>query len=101
MNTEKMIDVTGCKLTDLVKAAYDLSSPQGLGFLHHEEGTLTDEQADSMINEEGQIAVSMDYVKGRACKMTVFRDGEKLFIRDTWYDHTENQLMRLLDMVAV
>lgn len=98
---ENMIDITGADLVEVVKAAYDLSSPQGLGFLHHEEGSLTDEQAKSLINEDRFAVVGMDYVKGRACKFSVLKQDEKLYINNTWYDHSDDQLAALLDRIGV
>ena len=95
-----MIDITGSDLVKVAQAVYDLSKPQGMGFLHAKSGGLSDEQAKSLI-QEGRIALRMDYVSGRACKMTVFRDQGKLLIRDNWYDHSENQLMELIDRIAV
>lgn len=103
MDTENMIEVTDAPLIELVKAAYDLSVPQGLGFLHAESGSLSDEDAEALITEEGRIAVRMDYVKGRACKMTVFRESAspKMFIRNKWFDHSESQLQELLERCGI
>jgi hypothetical protein len=91
-----MIDITGVDLVKFVKKAYELSGPQGLGFLHAKGGSLTDEETQELIRPTGRIALSMDYVHGRACKMTVFREGDRLEIRDTWYDHSDLLLERLL-----
>lgn len=101
MNTENMIDITGADLVDVVKAAYDLSSPQGLGHMHFKSGSLTDEQAKSLINEDCRTPITLDYVAGRACKLTVFKNGEKLYIRNSWYDHSEDQLLELIDRIGV
>jgi len=103
MDTENMIDITGSNLVDVVRAAYDLSSPQGLGFIHFEAGGgLTDDEVDSLIiTDNDRIAVSLDYVKGRACKLTVFKDEDKLFIDNCWYDHSESALLELVDRIAV
>jgi hypothetical protein len=46
--------------------------------------------------EEDGVVISMDYVKGRACKMTVWKKGGDLQIRDSWYDHTDDQFDELL-----
>lgn len=104
MNTENMIDITGVDLKELAKAAYDLSRPQGMGFLHFEEGALTDEEAASLIQEGSRgdrFPLDMDYVKGRACKLHVIKEGDKLYINDRWYDHSENDLIELLDRIGV
>ena len=90
-----MIEVTGIDLKQFAKDVYDLSVPQGLGFLHFEKGDLQDEIADQLISD-GHYPLDMDYVNGRACKMTVTKEKEKLFIADTWFDHTDNQLKELL-----
>ena len=37
MSEVGMIEVTGVDLRDMLRAAYRLSSPQGLGFLHADE----------------------------------------------------------------
>lgn len=96
------IDITGVDLVALAKKAYDLSGPQGLGFLHFERGGLTDAEAQSTIDyfsSDMSMALDMDYVKGRACKLAVFRSGDKLFIDSPWYDHTDIQLFKLLKSV--
>ena len=92
-----MIDITGVDLVKFVKAVYDFSVPQGLGFLHATDEPLTDDEAKQyIIDQEGRSAVSMDYVKGRACKMHVYREGNKLLLPDTWYDHTDRIYDELL-----
>lgn len=93
------VDVTGVDLVKFVKEVYKLSGPQGLGFLHHEEGELTDDEVEDILKtweKDKQFRLSLDYVKGRACKMTIFRKEDKLYIRVPWYDHTDQQLRELL-----
>lgn len=93
------IDITGINLIEFVKGAYRLSVPAGLGWLHFTEGELTDEEAKEILDiwkKDKQFALDMDYIKGRACKMTVFRKGKNLYIRSPWYDHTDIQLKKLL-----
>lgn len=100
-----MIDITGVDLVKFAQKVYALSVPQGAGFMHFEPGPLSLEDALRCIRENNtkfarikpsNIALSMDYVHGRACKMVVRRDEEKLFIHDVWYDHTNLQLAQLL-----
>ena len=99
---EHLIDVTGADLTELVKSAYDLSKPQGMGFLHYRPEPLTDEQAQSLINnDDPRFPVSLDYVHGRAVKFNVQRIDGKLYIRDSWYDHSPEQLSQLLERVNI
>lgn len=91
-----MIDITGVNLADFAKKVYELSRPQGMGFLHYQPKPLTDDEANNLVKEDGRWPLDMDYVNGRACKMTVFRDGDKLHIHDNWYDHSSEQLNELL-----
>jgi hypothetical protein len=92
-----MIDVTGVDLVKFAQKAYELSSPQGFGFFHFTPEPLAEDRAAAMVEREGHCALSMDYVDGRACKITVFRKGDKLEICDSWYDHTDEQLKKLLE----
>lgn len=86
-------------LKKFIQKTYEMSSPHGMGFFHAKDGGLTDAEAENIIarnGAEGRIAASMDYVHGRACKMTVFREEGELFVRPTWYDHSFGQYQRLL-----
>ena len=92
-----MIAITGVNLVKFAQKAYDLSRPQGLGFLHAQAGGLSEAEAKDLISDTGRIALHMDYVHGRACKVCVFRDlKDTLTIGDQWYDHTDAQLAALL-----
>lgn len=97
------LNVTGVDLRDLAKAAYRFSRPQGLGFLHFEEGELSDEIAQQIIDDGKKYSgggISMDYVRGRACKFHVtVRNGEQ-FISGRWYDHSEGDLQDLLKAIG-
>lgn len=97
-----MIDITGVDPVKFVKTVYALSKPQGLGLLHYQPGELSDEDARRCIVGEGDDArISMDYVRGRACKMTAWHENGRLVIRDKWFDHTDEQLHALLDAVGL
>lgn len=94
-----MIDVTNVDMVKFVQKVYDLSRPQGMGMLHFQPGGITEEEAKVFIDEDG--TVSMDYVKGRACKMhTRVKDG-RIELGDNWYDHTDAQLSELLEHVGL
>jgi len=98
------IDITGVDLVKFVQKVYDLSVPQGLGMLHFVPGSLSLEEAKSLINDKPDIygcVVNMDYVRGRACKMNVWKEGDKFLINDSWYDHTDTQLWELLNSVGI
>ncbi|MGL4233301.1 MAG: hypothetical protein ACRDAM_13965 [Casimicrobium sp.] len=100
---KNMIEITGANLIDCVKAAYDLSRPQGMGILHFTPEPLTDEEAQTFIQPEpNRSAISMDYVKGRACKFDVHRDENgRLWIYDAWFDHSHYELEELLNRIGV
>ena len=44
-NSSNCVFVAEADLVNLVKAVYKNSRPQGLGFLHYQEGDLSDEVA--------------------------------------------------------
>jgi len=93
-----MIDITGVDLVEFAKKVYELSSPQGLGFLHYTTEPLNDEEAKQYIYaDKDDIILDMDYVKGRACKMHVRKEGNKWLIDDSWYDHTDRIYQQLLN----
>ena len=119
MNTEKMIEVTGCDLRVLVKKAYELSVPLGMGHLHYKAGVLDDATVDKILasaNIYSEIRLVMDYVHGRAVKLSVFRQqsngesptweylnakGPELWwIYDQWPDHSAEQLDQLLSAIG-
>jgi len=96
------IDITGMDLIKFIREVYKLSIPAGLGHLHFKEGGLTDEEVEEILNvwkSDSKFALDMDYIKGRACKMTVFRNRNRICIRSPWYDHTDMRLAKLLKTV--
>ena len=104
MILENMIEITGVDLVKLTQVAYKLSHPQGLGFLHFEEGDLSKEEAQEHVDNwknDTRMALGLDYVRGRACKLTVFKEKGKLFIRKRWFDHSEKDLKVLLKEINI
>lgn len=94
-----MIDITGVDLEEFAKEVYDLSVPVGFGRLNYTPGQLSDEEAEQLVDifaTDERIALNMDYVNGRCCKMMVYRKGDKLEIQDVWFDHSTDQLDELL-----
>lgn len=84
-------------LRELVARAFDLSRPQGMGFLHHRAGGATKEEIDACVHgTEARIVASADYLRGRSMKLTVFRDGDGLYVNDRWYDHDDGAWTELL-----
>ena len=99
---ENTIDITEVNLKKFIKEVYNLSKPQGMGFMHYEEGELHDDIVSTILGQgDEDIAISMDYVNGRSCKMNVFKKDGKLFIRDDWYDHSTEDLRDLLERVGI
>lgn len=98
-----MIDVTGVNIEELVKKAYELSRPQGLGMMHFDPTPLTDDEVKSLISgsSESDGSIHLDYVRGRALKFGVFVNGGKSSIRAPWYDHDDQQLVDLLAHVGI
>lgn len=96
------VDVTDCDLREIVKAAYDMSSPQGMGHLHFDPAPLTEEEVDSVMKNfpVGGVLVSLDYVKGRSCKFHVHEDAKGRYIQSPWYDHTDQQFAELVSQIG-
>ena len=92
------IDVTDVNMRELVKAAYGQSRPLGMGFLHYEPGDLSDEEADEILenSSDDRNVFYMDYVEGRAVKLGATRRGDRIFIREPWFDHTPDQFDDML-----
>lgn len=104
INPECHIEIPADKAREAIKAAYDLSTPQGLGFLHAREGGLDDETVDAILANErpdSWIVATMDYVHGRSCKFRIYHHEGRLFIRPRWYDHGDHQLEELLTRLDV
>ena len=98
------IDITGVDLCKFVQEVYALSHPQSLGHLHYRDGDLPLAEAQARVNrckDDKHVAVALDYVNGRSCKMTVHRHGDRLTINDSWFDHTSAQLAELLKRCGI
>jgi hypothetical protein len=95
----------------VIQTVYDLSNPQGMGFLHAENGELSIEDAKQCIfpgvskfnKPADHDVISMDYVKGRSCKFhaNIYPDPEGgfpfvKFDDEFWYDHSKDDMIKLL-----
>ena len=104
-NTEQYYDVTNVDLNLLVRTAYNLSVPQGLGFLHSTPANMTKEAADEVLEkfeESDGLAVAMDYVKGRAVKLSVYsEDGKRWIYKHPWFDHTDETYDAFLEQIGI
>lgn len=85
------------KLDAVIRAAYELSSPQGLGFLHYTPEPMDDATLADIKSRPGySCRASMDYVNGRSVKLGIHGSGDMLYISaDRWYDHSEKDLREL------
>ncbi len=90
-------------LAAVIRGAYELSGPQGLGILHYRDGTLSDEEVAAIIAREshvgsGPIVAGMDYVNGRSVKMHVRKEPKTgdYYVKRDWYDHGRAALEELL-----
>jgi hypothetical protein len=95
------IDITGADLRAVIQAAYKLSEPQGMGFLHAKPGPLTEAEVDAIL-ARGTPAhpVNMDYINGRACKFYVQVSEGVTQIASRWYDHTDDDTAALLKAIG-
>jgi len=104
MIPENMIDLTGVDKVKLIQKVYEMSVPQGMGFLHYQNEPLSEEDAKRCLREYDpsrtfdQVIIGMDYVHGRACKFNAWVNNEgELYCHDRWFDHTPEQLDVLLE----
>jgi len=95
-----MKNVKELDLVKFIQDVYAMSAPRGLGFLHFQPGDLSVRTAEEFVElraDDERIVLSLDYIQGRACKMTVWRGaGGTYDLPDSWYDHTDAQYTELL-----
>ena len=108
------VEITGIDLGLLIREAYALSRPQGMGLLHYSEGPLPDREVEEILGTIDGSGLHMDYVLGRSIKMNVFPfkmgrpgsasqpflDGRK-YTYDSWHDHSPRQLAELLGRLGI
>jgi len=106
---EGFINVTNVDMRTFVTTVYDLSKPQGLGWMHAAAGAIGDDVLAEIMGDfeaakraETLTVLRLDHVQGRSCKMTVWRDHDgQLYIVDGWYDHTPDQFAELLNRLSL
>lgn len=102
---ERKYIVTKEQLPALVREAYALSVPQGMGFLHARPGGLDEETVTrAMAYVDEFNALDLDYLHGRAIKMWVRADkgtGHFAIDADRWYDHSKQDLDELAKRVGL
>ncbi len=98
-DTRPYIDVTTLDIRKLVAAAFECSRPQGLGFIQHQPGPVTDAEIDSGMQNPRRI--SYDYLRGRSMKFYIRIDGDKRWWGYGWYDHSDDLQMDVLRMAGM
>lgn len=107
--TEARIPISRDNLPKVIAKAYELSKPQGMGYLHFQEGGIPEDVLQKILSrsdaEEGGYhkRVSLDYVQGRAVKLSIPYDeetGEFYISGDRWYDHSGSQWDELTDYAS-
>ena len=101
------MDVTDIDLIELAREVYRWSSPQGnCHFYFNPKDILTEEEIkwiienpDTYTIRKDEYALYMDYIKARACKMFVYREDRRLYMRKVWKDHTNYQFRRVVTKV--
>ena len=102
-----LIDITDAAVLEFIRHCYELSRPQGMGHLHYRSGRIPDHVLSHLFSElteekrEGDrpvVALDMDYVMGRAVKMTITRYAGRYYIQPHWHDHTDADLEELLTL---
>lgn len=93
---ETSIAISRENLPKVIAKAYDLSAPQGLGFLHFKPGGISEDELSGILArvDEAETTyhkrIRLDYVEGRAVKLTIDYDEGSQQWRidgDRWYDH--------------
>lgn len=101
------ITITRSDLPKVITKAYELSQPQGMGFLQAIHGPIPDQVLQQILDRVDNAPmpylkrVGMDYVQGRAIKLCIPFDAEAgtYYLEDTgngWYDHSPDQWAELL-----
>lgn len=90
------IKITREQLPHVISKAFDLSQPQGMGYLHYKPGPIPEDTLDRILertdNNEGyRKGVSLDYVEGRAVKLYIPYEPEYGYYMEDdgrWFDHS-------------
>lgn len=105
MKAEEYVVIPRTLLPELARRAYDLSEAKGMGFIHFTPGPLPEPHLQAILDKgNDRNPLSMDYVLGRAVKMTVFShptDETLALVPPHWYEHTHQDLIDLLTTIGV
>lgn len=105
MDLRGYIDVTGVDLQEMIRKAYELSKPFGLGYIHYKEGPLTELELEMIWSKcQTKSGIYIDYLVGRSMKFRILRHGERDYFYLDWYDHNRDLtglLLRRLNLPDV
>lgn len=76
------IDISQYDKADVLRALYDASKPQGMGFLHYNPQPMTRDEADGLLKGGSNY---FDYLRGRVMKVEINDSGKldpRLYDRD-------------------
>lgn len=92
------IDFGAVDPANLIRLLHELSSAQGLGFLHDSSAPLTDEDLKYSLDQlESEGRVHLDYVRGRSVKKSIHKHNGHYLVREGgWYDHRDAEFNELL-----
>lgn len=102
---KEVVDLTGADLRKLVKKAYELSKPYGMGHAHYKSGELDEESVDSILSKATRVCLfNMDYVHGRAVKLVAYNpngswllpEGVTGWMVKKWFMHEDYELNEVL-----
>ncbi len=93
-----MIDITGLRKDNVLRALYAAAKPLGMGFLHYTPEPMTQHEADMLLASAGP-GYYFDYVVGRGMKVRLGGDvlNEALYDRDNGPGAALRALQPLLD----
>ena len=94
--TTARIAISRDNLPKVIAKAFDLSNPQGMGFLHFKPGGIPEDVLNGILARADESEnpyrkdISLDYVQGRAVKLSIrYDEGSQQWHLegDSWYDH--------------
>lgn len=98
----RKIPLSEDQVREIIRRAYRLSRPQGMGYLHFKEGEIPENVIDEIASRATAFGIAMDYVMGRSVKLGIDREGDQFYYSDNgyWFDHSAEDLRQLLDGIA-
>ncbi len=94
--TTARIAISRENLPKVIAKAFDLSNPQGMGYLHFKPGGIPEDELNRILARADETEnpyrknVRLDYVQGRAVKLSIdYEEGSQQWYLegDSWYDH--------------